>query len=200
MESSAGPMAGADLARAAILLVLVGWWVAGGGPPAAGLTAAIVVLAAGDAVFRPRDDRGVARPCCRASASPAANALFDHDGPIGTPAPAPGWSACWRAAFPSFTSSPSTRPRSGCRPPWSSRSPRPWSGPLPRRAGRSCWAASSAASRPCAATACCTLRAVGLGGGERVVGRGPLPVASPSRSSEPASPAQAAPDWGPTAW
>jgi DHA3 family macrolide efflux protein-like MFS transporter len=70
-------MAGADLARASILLVLVGAWLLRGAPPAAGLAAAIIVLATGEAVFRPA--LAALLPTLQPDRSilPAANALFD---------------------------------------------------------------------------------------------------------------------------
>ncbi len=70
-------MAGADVARAAILLLLVAVWLATGGPPAAGLAAAIVVLAAGEAVFRPSLDALMPALLPDRSTLPATNALFD---------------------------------------------------------------------------------------------------------------------------
>ena len=70
-------MAGADLARAAVLLGLVGWWLARGGPPPPGLVVAIVVLAAGEAVFRPALAATLPQLLPDRVLLPAANALFD---------------------------------------------------------------------------------------------------------------------------
>ena len=70
-------MAGADFARAAVLLGLVAWWLARGGPPAVGLGGAIVVLAAGEAVFRPALAATLPSLLPDRALLPAANALFD---------------------------------------------------------------------------------------------------------------------------
>jgi MFS family permease len=70
-------MAGADFARASILLLLVAVWLLTGAPPAMGLAAAIVVLAAGEAVFRPSLAALMPALLPDRSTLPATNALFD---------------------------------------------------------------------------------------------------------------------------
>ena len=70
-------MAGADAARAAVLVLLVVSWLGLGGPPSAGLVLAIVVLACGEAVFRPALAATLPILLPDRAMLPAANALFD---------------------------------------------------------------------------------------------------------------------------